>query len=148
MPSSVTWAIATARVLEVGCSHGSTTISLRERFNDPGIEVWALDIGALLAAVAVLHRREDRVDGAVEREDAEFDEVVSAAAGPELAAGLPEEVVHGVLEGVTEPGRLADWSLALLIAWGASWAATRPGDRSTRARDAPSARRPRAARGR
>ena len=33
------------RILEVGCSHGSTAISLRERFHDPSIEVWALDIG-------------------------------------------------------------------------------------------------------
>lgn len=33
------------RILEVGCSHGSTTIALRERFHDPEIEVWALDVG-------------------------------------------------------------------------------------------------------
>jgi SAM-dependent methyltransferase len=33
------------RILEVGCSHGSTTISLRERFDNPDVEVWALDIG-------------------------------------------------------------------------------------------------------
>jgi len=33
------------RILEVGCSHGSTAISLRERFHDPDIEVWALDVG-------------------------------------------------------------------------------------------------------
>jgi len=34
------------RILEVGCSHGSTTIALRERFDNPDIEVWALDVGA------------------------------------------------------------------------------------------------------
>ena len=34
------------RILEVGTSHGSTTIALRERFDDKDIEVWGLDVAA------------------------------------------------------------------------------------------------------
>ena len=34
------------RILEVGTSHGSTTIALRERFHDNDIEVWGLDVAA------------------------------------------------------------------------------------------------------